>query len=117
MGRAERIKGTVFPVTYRLFLHVFIYLFLLVLSLALVEVLGVFEVPIPIPDAFTGLDLPVRLGKIQVEVIDLFLQDSGKRVEDLQRAASAGNPVAAARAAHALKSASASVGAAMPASV
>ena len=46
MGRAERIKGTVFPVTYRLFLHVFIYLFLLVLSLALVEVLGVFEVPI-----------------------------------------------------------------------
>ncbi|MDP2275319.1 MAG: bestrophin family ion channel [Archangium sp.] len=46
MGRAERIKNTVFPVTYRLFLHLFIYLFLLVLSLALVGALGLYEVPV-----------------------------------------------------------------------
>lgn len=46
MGRAERIKSTVFPITYRLFVHLFIYLFLLVLSLALVEALGPYEVPI-----------------------------------------------------------------------
>lgn len=45
-GRAERIKSTVFPVTYRLFVHYFIYLFLIVLSLVLVRTLGFYEVPI-----------------------------------------------------------------------
>lgn len=45
-GRAERIKSTVFPVTYRMFIHLFIYLFLIVFSLSLVEALGVYEVPI-----------------------------------------------------------------------
>ncbi len=35
MGMAERIKHTVFPVTYRLFLHFSIYLFLMVLVVAL----------------------------------------------------------------------------------
>lgn len=38
MGKAERIRGTVFPVTYKLIVHFFIYLFLVVLSLALVEI-------------------------------------------------------------------------------
>jgi putative membrane protein len=45
MGRAERIKSTVFPVTYRLFLHYFIYLFLIVFSMALIKTVGVYEVP------------------------------------------------------------------------
>ena len=35
MGRAERIKGTIFPVTYRLFLHLAIYLFVIALSISL----------------------------------------------------------------------------------
>ncbi|SFU36679.1 putative membrane protein [Pontibacter akesuensis] len=46
MGKAERIKGTVFPVTYSLFVHFFIYLFLVVLSLALVETIGIYEIPV-----------------------------------------------------------------------
>ncbi|QCR23198.1 bestrophin family protein [Pontibacter sp. SGAir0037] len=46
MGKAERIKNTVFPVTYGLFVHFFIYLFLVTLSLALVELVGVWEIPI-----------------------------------------------------------------------
>jgi len=46
MGRAERIKSTVFPVTYRLFVHYFIYLFLIVMSMVLVRTLGAYEVPI-----------------------------------------------------------------------
>lgn len=35
MGKAERIKNTYFPKTYRLTLHLFIYTFLITLSLAL----------------------------------------------------------------------------------
>lgn len=46
MGKAERINSTVFPVTYRVFIHFFIYLFLIILSLALVETIGWFEIPI-----------------------------------------------------------------------
>ncbi|CAN5132422.1 bestrophin family ion channel [soil metagenome] len=45
-GMAERIKGTVFPVTYRLFLHFIIYLFVVTLSIALQGVQGVFEIPL-----------------------------------------------------------------------
>lgn len=45
MGQAERIKSTVFPVTYRLFIHLFIYLFLIILSLGLVEEVGLMEIP------------------------------------------------------------------------
>ncbi|MCC9135422.1 bestrophin family ion channel [Pontibacter silvestris] len=46
MGKVERINSTVFPVTYRIFIHFFIYLFLIILSLALVETVGWFEIPI-----------------------------------------------------------------------
>ena len=46
MGMAERIKSTVFPVTYRLFLHWMIYLFTIVLSLALYDVYWYFELPL-----------------------------------------------------------------------
>jgi putative membrane protein len=45
MGMAERIKSTVFPVTYRLFLHMIIYVFLVTLSLSLRD-LGYFQVPL-----------------------------------------------------------------------
>lgn len=44
-GRAERIKSTVFPSTYRRFLHFSIYLFVITLSLAL-NVTGLFEIPL-----------------------------------------------------------------------
>lgn len=44
-GKAERIKTTVFPVTYRLFLHAFIYLFVITLAISL-RVDGLFELPV-----------------------------------------------------------------------
>jgi ion channel-forming bestrophin family protein len=46
MGMAERIRSTVFPRTYRLFLRAFIYLFLGSLSIALAELEGVWQVVI-----------------------------------------------------------------------
>ncbi len=45
-GKCERIKGTIFPVTYRLFLHAIIYLFVITLSIALKDVNVYFEVPL-----------------------------------------------------------------------
>lgn len=45
-GRAERIKSTVFPVTYRLYLHAIIYLFVVTLSLSLKDVPLQFELPL-----------------------------------------------------------------------
>jgi putative membrane protein len=44
-GKAERIKSTVFPVTYRLFLHGTIYLFVITLAVSL-RVDGLFETPL-----------------------------------------------------------------------
>lgn len=46
MGRAERIKSTVFPSTYRLFLHYFIYLFVITLSISLRDIKSYFEIPL-----------------------------------------------------------------------
>jgi len=45
-GKSERIKTTVFPVTYRLFLHSIIYLFVVTLSISLKDVGGLFEIPL-----------------------------------------------------------------------
>lgn len=45
-GKSERIKTTVFPVTYRLFLHGIIYLFVITLSVSLVDIEGYFEIPL-----------------------------------------------------------------------
>jgi putative membrane protein len=45
-GKAERIKKTVFPVTYRIFLHSIIYLFVVTLSISLKNVAGFFEIPL-----------------------------------------------------------------------
>jgi putative membrane protein len=46
MGMAERIKSTIFPVTYRVFLHLMIYLFVITLSISLGVVKPVFEIPL-----------------------------------------------------------------------
>ena len=45
-GKSERIITTVFPVTYRLFLHGIIYLFVVTLSISLNDVAGYFEIPL-----------------------------------------------------------------------
>ena len=46
MGMAERIKSTVFPVTYRVFLHFMIYIFVITLSISLGEIEPIFESPL-----------------------------------------------------------------------
>ncbi len=46
MGMAERIKSTIFPITYRVFLHGAIYLFIVTLSIALSGLESYFEVPL-----------------------------------------------------------------------
>jgi len=46
MGMAERIKSTVFPVTYRVFLHLMIYLFVITLSISLGVVHPAYEIPL-----------------------------------------------------------------------
>src|SRR5450432_2277187 len=46
MGMAERIKSTVFPVTYRVFLHLMIYLFVITLSISLGVVSPLYEIPL-----------------------------------------------------------------------
>ena len=46
MGQAERLKATVFPVSYRLLVYFFIYLFLMTLSLGLVKTIGLWEIPV-----------------------------------------------------------------------
>jgi len=46
MGMAERIKSTVFPVTYRIFLHAIIYIFVITLSISLRNIAGYFEIPL-----------------------------------------------------------------------
>lgn len=43
MGKAERIKNTIFPKTYRIFLRFFVYIFLVCLSIALTDLPVVFE--------------------------------------------------------------------------
>jgi ion channel-forming bestrophin family protein len=45
-GKSERIKSTVFPITYRIFLHGIIYLFVITLSIALVDIEGYYEIPL-----------------------------------------------------------------------
>ena len=46
MGMAERIKNTVFPVTYKYFLHLIIYLFVITLSISLRNIESYFEIPL-----------------------------------------------------------------------
>ena len=46
MGMAERIKNTIFPTTYRLYLHFTIYLFVIILSIGLKGILLAYEIPL-----------------------------------------------------------------------
>lgn len=46
MGAAERISSTVFPTTYRMFLHFTIYLFVIILSIGLKGVILAYEIPL-----------------------------------------------------------------------
>lgn len=46
MGMAERIKSTVFPLTYRVFLHFIIYIFIITLSISLGNINPMFEIPL-----------------------------------------------------------------------
>ena len=46
MGKAERINGTIFPSTYRQFLHFTIYLFVVTLSVAIRQVNVIYEIPL-----------------------------------------------------------------------
>jgi ion channel-forming bestrophin family protein len=46
MGKAERINSTVFPSTYRKFLHFIIYVFIVTLTIAVTDVKWYFEVPL-----------------------------------------------------------------------
>lgn len=46
MGMVERIKNTIFPSTYRLFLHFFIYIFVITLCIALRDIESRFEIPL-----------------------------------------------------------------------
>jgi putative membrane protein len=43
-GKCERIKSTVFPATYRLFLHYIIYLFVIMLAVSIDEIAGHIEI-------------------------------------------------------------------------
>jgi putative membrane protein len=46
MGMAERINNTVFPTTYRVYLHFTIYLFIVILSIGLKNIQLIFEIPL-----------------------------------------------------------------------
>lgn len=46
MGKCERIKNTVFPSTYSLYIHLSLMLFIVLLPFGVIEYLGVLEVPL-----------------------------------------------------------------------
>lgn len=66
LGQAERIKNTVFPKQYRMFLHFFIYIFIITLGFALSGLKFYFEIPLLI-----SITLPFLL----LEKTALLLQD------------------------------------------
>ena len=45
MGKAERIKNTIFPTTYRIYLHIFIYIFVIMLAISMADTVGWWEIP------------------------------------------------------------------------
>ncbi|HTJ50529.1 MAG TPA: bestrophin family ion channel [Cyclobacteriaceae bacterium] len=48
MGKCERIKNTIFPTTYSLYIHFALYLFIIILPFGLTEYLGIVQAPIMI---------------------------------------------------------------------
>lgn len=65
MGMAERIKTTVFPITYSMFLHLIIYLFVITLSISLDEIEWYFEIPLLMAISFSFLLLEKTANHIQ----------------------------------------------------
>jgi ion channel-forming bestrophin family protein len=63
MGMAERIKSTIFPITYRVFLHLMIYLFVITLSISLGVINPLYEIPLLliISSGFFVLEKTARL--------------------------------------------------------
>ena len=66
MGKCERIKNTVFPVTYSLYIHFCLYLFIILLPFGLIEFFGMFEVP---------LIIAIAAAFLLVEKMAIHLQD------------------------------------------
>ncbi|MGS2741092.1 bestrophin family protein [Sinomicrobium sp. M5D2P17] len=66
MGKAERIKNTVFPATYSLIVHLILYLFILLLPFALVDDLGFIQIP---------LVITVAIAFFLIEKTAIYLQD------------------------------------------
>lgn len=66
MGKCERIKNTVFPVTYSLYIHFCLYLFIMLLPFGLIEFFGMFEVP---------LIIAIAAAFLLVEKMAIHLQD------------------------------------------
>ncbi|GAB3926178.1 bestrophin family protein [Mucilaginibacter myungsuensis] len=66
MGKCERIKNTVFPVTYSLYIHFCLYLFIALLPFGLIEYFGMFEVP---------LIIAIAAAFLLVEKMAIHLQD------------------------------------------
>lgn len=66
MGMAERIKNTIFPVTYRVFLHAFIYLFIITLSISLQNIEIIYELPL----------------LIVISTVFLMLENAAKHMQD-----------------------------------
>jgi len=55
MGKCERIKNTVFPATYSLYIHFAMNFFILLLPFALIEYFGLIEVPLVVAIASSFL--------------------------------------------------------------
>jgi ion channel-forming bestrophin family protein len=66
MGKCERIKNTVFPSTYSLYIHFCLYLFISLLPFGLIEYFGLFEVP---------LIIAIAAAFLLVEKMAIHLQD------------------------------------------
>lgn len=66
MGKCERIKNTVFPATYSLYIHFCLYLFIALLPFGLIEYFGMFEVP---------LIIAIAAAFLLVEKMAIHLQD------------------------------------------
>lgn len=46
MGKCERIKNTIFPTTYSLYIHFSLYFFILLLPFGVIEYVGIIEIPL-----------------------------------------------------------------------
>lgn len=66
MGKCERIKNTVFPSTYSLYIHLSLMLFIALLPFGVIEYIGIFEVP---------LVVAISASFLLIEKMGIHLQD------------------------------------------